>query len=266
VLPLHAERSSPASVVYWHAKTKRCAVKDKIKLVISTIDREPAYIHRTLASLFLSGPEAHDFTPVHLMVGSEDDGYLGDYAHSDAVHVHPLPREEWRTISDWGPHIRCCHNYHRCLTLPLDGSRGLIVCEEDLIFQNGFFPRLVATIDEIEAKAGVEEYALAAYACYDFRDSREEPNGELFAPYDVEGFYGTQCVYYPRKVVPKLAELVLSKGVERYTEPVDLLVKKAYREFEGFFACRTSLVQHIGESTTGLGGFHQNSTFDNLER
>ena len=257
---------SRTGVVYCQGKAKISAMKENIKLVISTTDREPAYIHRTLASLFLSGPEAHGFTPVHLMVGSPDERYLGDYAHSDAVHVHPLGKEEWRTIRDWGPHRRCCHNYHRCLTLPLEGSRGLVVCEDDLIFQNGFYSRLLATVDEIEAKAGVAvDYALAAYAAYDFRNNRDEPNGELFCPYGVAGFYGSQCVYYPRNVIPKLAELVLAEGVKRYSEPLDMLVKAAYREFRGFFACRTSLVQHIGERTTGLGGFHQNPTFDHLE-
>ncbi len=231
------------------------------KIVISTTHREPCFLHQTLASLFMAGSGVQGIAPVHLMVGSLEDAYLENYAHHGAVQAHLLGKREWQRIATASVHRRCCYNYARCLALPPGESRGLLICEDDIVFQEGFFETLTATIAEIELARGAVPFVLALYACYDFRSQPAHPGGLLYAAYEARGFYGTQCVYYSRPLLPDLAALMFREGFELATAPSDLLVKQYCLDKEILFATRVSLVQHIGKTTTGLGKFHASSTF-----
>jgi hypothetical protein len=65
--------------------------------------------------------------------------------------------------------------------------------------------------------------------------------GESLRPYDIEGMvYGTQCVYYPRAVIPKLSGMMLAEGVEKPGESCDVIVRQFCRELGALFAGRTS--------------------------
>jgi len=52
---------------------------DSLLLTIITVAREPAYIHQTLASMFMADPLVHDLSAVHLVVDSNKSFYLDNY-------------------------------------------------------------------------------------------------------------------------------------------------------------------------------------------
>lgn len=232
----------------------------QLQLVIMTVDRPPhQYVHRTLASLFASDPLVHRLPPVRLMVGTNDASYLDGYRHHRRLQVRPLSDAEWEQVRGWTVHRRLNHNFHRCLTTDLGDAAGVCVCEDDLKFRDGFVSALLAAVGEVGQSHA--RYVLAAYAAYDLDREPAFARGEHYCSYG-HPFYGNQCVYYPRTVLAELAELVLEQGVRRYTEPADLLVKRLDERHQFLYATRRSLVQHIGEHSTGVGHHHTSPTFD----
>lgn len=238
-----------------------CVAALPSKIVISTTHREPCFLHQTLSSLFMAGSAVWGGAPVHLMVGSLEDAYLENIAHHGAIQAHLMGKEEWQRIAGASVHRRCCYNYARCLAPPPEERRGLLVCEDDVVFQDGFFAALKATIAEIESARGAAPFILALYSCYDFREPAAPRGARLYAAYDARFFFGTQCMYYSGAVLPDLAALMFREGFEKGTAPSDLLVKQYCLGKEMLFASRSSLVQHIGKTTTGLGKFHSSPTF-----
>jgi len=232
-------------------------------IVVSSVPREPAYIHQTLASLFMSDPLVHR-TRVHVMVDSPDASYLADYAHHPNFSALPLTADEARRTADYWVHRRCAHNYHRCLALPCDGYSGLCICEDDVVFCHGFLRELQKVIAEIEAKRYAKDYVLAGYTPYRFEPDGSQLDGRAYCRYRAADFYGNQCVYFPLRVLPKFAPWFYERAVEQAEAPSDMVLKEYCLHSAELLACRRSLAQHIGRITTGLGDFHTSPTFDGV--
>jgi hypothetical protein len=122
----------------------------RLVLAIMTVDRTPAYVHQTLASLFAADPLVHELSLVHLVIGTNDTTYLEGYRHHKHLSFHPLTEEERERTREWWAHRRFCHNYVRCLGLPIPEGGGICVCEDDLVFRDLFLARLMGTIHEME--------------------------------------------------------------------------------------------------------------------
>jgi hypothetical protein len=222
-----------------------------IAIAILTVNRQPQYIHQTLASLFAADPTVHHVDHISIMVGSDDASYLSRYDHHKKFRIATLSSPESEKLKSWRVQQRFNHNYYRCLSIPLDGKRGIIVCEDDIIFRDSFLVRLLDTIHEMEIIHNLSDYALAIFSAYDFENDQSFYRGKLYCSYGYE-FYGTPCMYYPSKTARLLADFIKSHGVDVYEEPGDMLVKRLYGE--KMYACSRSLAQHVGEISTGLGG------------
>jgi hypothetical protein len=239
------------------------------ELVVSvlTVPREPEYIHTTLASLYAADPWVHRLDRVNLYVGAPDHSYLDSYRHHQHLVIHALEEQSWDEVTALSPVERLCFNMRRALDLP-DGAQGLLLLEDDTVFRDGFLQILIETVQEIEQSIGQASYVLAGYYSYDFGNAPEIRRGRLFTAYPCEGFYGTQCMYYPRKILELLREYVSRYGIGPGHRPSDMLVKKLGIDLrdgevggEGIYACLRPLAQHIGTVTTGLGEFHQTPKF-----
>jgi hypothetical protein len=230
-------------------------------IVISSVFREPVYVHQTLASLFMSDPSVHK-SHVHLMVGGPDADYLRDYAHHPNLTVHRWTDSDAKTADGWWVHRLAAYNYWRCLTVDGSGHSGLCVCEDDVVFRAGFATKLAATIREIEEQHSQSKYVLAAYAPYSFNSHNQDSSGRRFCRYPANDFYGSQCVYYPASVLAELAAYLYDGAVERAVAPYDIVIKEFCRQTDCLLACTPSLTQHIGRVTTGLGNFHTSPTFE----
>jgi len=230
----------------------------KLVLAIMTVDREPQYVHRTLASLFASDPLVHDVSSVHVVINTSDDDYLQDYRHHRKLSFHPLRKAEHDRIGKWTPHHRFCHNYVRCLSLPIPEGGGICVCEDDIAFRDLFVQRLLVTVEELEAHTGAADYCLALFADCDLEYEASFYRGRHFCSYGWP-FHGTQCMYYPRGVAGQIREYLQEHGVDRFDDCGDLLIGKLYGD--RMYASPRSLANHIGVVSTGLGGAPQSPTF-----
>lgn len=230
---------------------------EQLSIAIMTVDRQPAYVHQTLASLFSSGPGVHNVAAVHLVAGTSKAEYLRHYSHHRRLTIHTLTEEEHASIADWIVHRRFCHNYHRCLSLPIAEGGGICVCEDDIVFRDRFAERLVETIREME-EAGLKDYCLSLASWYDFEANPSFYRGERYCSYGYE-FAGTQCMYYPRRVAQDLRDYLFEFGVAQYSKPGDLLIGERYQD-RMYATCR-GLATHIGDVSTGLGGGGPSPTF-----
>jgi hypothetical protein len=232
-----------------------------IKVVVMTVSRSPEYVHATLASLFSSCDGNDGPDEVQLMVGSPDAAYLAQYRHHRRIRICPVTESEWTQAKSLSVHRRFCHNYHRCLSVPLDGFRGLLICEDDIVVRDGFGSKLLSAVDEMEHAHGLREYLLACYTPYDLAQTRAFYRGRFYASYFAPDFYGTQSMYYPKSVVSRLADRMMQEGVVAGKQPGDMVVKDFGRRLNAIYGTVASLAQHIGRKSTGLGNFHAAPNF-----
>ncbi len=209
---------------------------------IITVDRgERRYLAATLASA-----RARAVGPVQLdlFVGDDRVAYLSGCDGAVIGHVDALPAYNTEGM---GTHRRHTLNYSRPLL-----HHGLIL-EDDVAFCPAWDVWLGDALQECRRLRPDGRFALALYSCYPW-----DP-GRLVVEYPAELFYGTQGMYFAPPVrTPLHLHLLGNFG----REPTDLLIKGFCRE-QGvpLFACSRSLVQHVGEQTTGLGQFHQTGNF-----
>lgn len=221
-----------------------------ICLAVMTVQRSPEYIHATLASLFASDPLVHDLKGVHLLVGSADAQYLSGYRHHSRIHIHPMSQAEADQLSKWTLPRKVCFNYHRCLTLATAGAAGICICEDDVLFQDGFVGSMLSAINEMEQEHKILQYALRLFIPFEFGSEHPVPVGKYCSQYNPRTFYGNQCMYYPSRVSPEIAEVIHKHGIVRYRAPADLLVRAYVEETGALYGTSRSLVQHVGFSST----------------
>jgi CheY-like chemotaxis protein len=233
-----------------------------LRLVVMTVRRSPEYVHTTLASLLLSDALVHQLRGVHLVVGGAEVEYLNHYCHHQRIEIHQMGLEDARRTGHWTLHQRACLNYYRCLTVPPADCRGICICEDDVIFQDGFIEKMLAAVNEMEQTHKLTKYLLNLYLPYGLLPEPSVRCGPCCAKYNAQSFYGTQCLYYPRPVALELAQFVHEHGVSHYRIPGDMLVREYASARNALYGTVRSLVQHIGFTTTGLACFfHRAPTF-----
>jgi hypothetical protein len=237
-----------------------------VAVAILTVDRDPQYVFQTLASMFLAEPALHVMDPIWILVGSDDASHLSCLLHHDRIRVIALSRPEAQRIKLWRIHRKFKHNYHRCLRVPLDGKRGIIVAEDDVVFRDHFVSRCLQAVQEIESD-DLRDYALALFSAYDFHRDPSFYRGQYYCSYGWS-YYGTPCMYYPRKTAEFLAvEFERFLGDDNYDYesdpqvlPGDLLIGRHYGT--RMYASCHALAQHVGATSTGLGGGGGTVMFD----
>lgn len=211
---------------------------DTLCLAVMTVQREPVYLHHTLRQ------------PLR---------QRSALRHHARLRLLPMPAERWEKVKAFGVHRRACHNYVRCLETCAPEFSGILVCEDDVLFRDGFLTKLLQALDEMTAR-GLREFILAAYAAADHEADRSLRRGRYYSSYPAHTFYGTQCVFYPRAEAARVAEEIRRRSVEKAGKPFDLVVHDYAVRRQHLYATRCSLAQHIGRRTTGLGHFHQSPT------
>jgi hypothetical protein len=117
----------------------------------------------------------------------------------------------------------------------------------------------MATVEEVERSH--RDYVLAAYSAHDLAAYPEFDRGRLYSAYPASSFFGTQSVYFPAVVLPDVASYMRKHGVDEPRAPGDLILRDFCHERQFLLGARSSLVQHIGQVSTGLGNFHSAAGF-----
>ncbi len=216
-------------------------------IAILTVDRSPAYIHTTLASLFASCRTC-SVPSVRLVVSTPSYGYLDSYRDHAGVQLVRPSEADWAATRESGPHYRLTHTTHRALGLPLStGSAGLCLCEDDVVFRDDFIPKLQRTINEMSGEFGLRRYLLAVYCPENYENEPGMHRGKHFCSHHGCQHYGNQCMFIPSAVLGDLREFIRERGVERNERPNDLLFGQYTCDGHAeMYACSPSLVRHVG--------------------
>lgn len=234
----------------------------EIAVVFLTCPRTPSYLAQTLASFGLGDARVAGLHSVAVAVDAEDVGCAGELAGLERVRWVVRTAEESALVAGFAVHRRACASYSRALRLAEEavaaGARGVLVCEDDVVFRNGWVGMLEDALGEME---GLGEFLLTLYSG---RDHEEEAlrRGRFYSSYVAAGFYGTQALFYTAGEVAPCREVVWRCGVETAEEPYDLLLKRRAISQQHLYTTRHSLVQHAGVVSTGLGWGHRSPSFE----
>jgi hypothetical protein len=225
---------------------------EDISLVVMTAPRKAPYLFQTLESLFRSGSSVRQLGELVIAADEVELNWLRDLPHREAWRVVPLTEREAEQDKDFWMHRRAARTFVRCLRSASARTRGVMVCEDDLIFAPGFVERLLACLNQMEASR-VHQGILAVYSLHHHPATTEKGAERTFRRYEDSAFYGCQCMLYPRRWVLPLVRYVEQHGVESPRAPFDLLVGEFCQERRNLYAIQPSLVQHAGDFSTGLG-------------
>ena len=233
---------------------------EDIALVFLTCPREQAYFPVTLASALLGDPRAARLREIVVVVDAPDLACVEPLAQHGRVRWVARTAEENERVASFRVHRRVCHNYWRALGLAGAGARALLVCEDDVVFRDGWLGMLLECLEEMRA-GGLTDFMLAAYARYDM-DQPARRCGTYYSSYPGRDFYATQAMLYPAGECAGLRAMLWERGVVKMEQPCDLLIGRHLMERKHLYATRYSLVQHVGLKSTGLSiGGQQSESF-----
>jgi glycosyltransferase involved in cell wall biosynthesis len=250
-----ASGDAPASPGPHHARQRHAPEpggSPEIPIAIMTAARPVSYIDRTLASL---GPHR----PVTLMVGTPEVTYLERHRGDPRCRIVAPGPGEYSRVEGTGVWQHAAWNYWRCLGAH-GGSRRLLILEDDVRCAIGWEERLGAIVRRIERDH--RDYILSLY----YPHRRVEGAAARFVDYPAGWFYGTQGVLFAGRARAEFRRYLREWGIEGWVKPYDLLLGDYAAALEiPCFATMPSLVQHIGEVTTGQSaGFHRTECFDEV--
>lgn len=197
-------------------------------ITILTCDRQPSYLDQTVATI------PKDYHIQYVSQGQIVQPRAGDLVPVDKKYKQDPTR-----------HRDSQYNYSIALRQTKDG----LIIEDDVHLSKHFETYLERVINLIPTK----RYAVALYSCYHWQEELGE--------YPIDMFYGTQAMLYDLETARGFGEY-LSQNIGK--EPYDLALKTYIKEVAPeviLYASKLSLVQHIGDISTGLGGGHKTGNF-----
>ncbi|MGO8926568.1 MAG: hypothetical protein ACLQU3_06750 [Limisphaerales bacterium] len=221
-----------------------------IDLAISTVYRPENYLHELIERL----PKA---TPIRLIVGSPNYGYLERYRLNSYIEIIGVDPTDWERFKDYTVLHRASWNYWRCLACGVRRGRrkGLLILEDDVLPAEGWEDCYEKVIEQIEAQYG-EEFVLSLYTSNTilFESGAADRCYTRYPP----PFFGTQAMYYPEPIRVAFAEHLKHEGVDSFLKHYDGVLRD-YVAVTGIplFVTTPILFQHIGEVSTGCSeDFH----------
>lgn len=202
-------------------------------ITIVTCDRKPSYLEKTVSTIPL------DYHIQYLCQGEVELPKSGDMIPVDKKYQKDRSR-----------HRDAQYNYSQAL---LNTKDGLII-EDDVILSENFDEHL----NMIKSKITDERYAIALYSCYSWYNPRKQL---ILASYPLNKFYGFQAMLYDVETARDFGKYLLDNiGKEPHDIALATYIKKVSPQTK-LYATSYSLVQHIGDITTGLGAKHKTFNF-----
>lgn len=198
-------------------------------ITILTCDRQPSYLADTVATI----PE--NYAIQYVAQGQIVQPRAGDLIPVDKKYKQDKTR-----------HRDSQYNYARALFTTKDG----LIIEDDVKLSRHFDKAL----DEVIRNIPTPRYAVALYSCYNWTQNNFN---EVIAKYPIDMFYGTQAMLYDIETAREFGAYLLENiGKEPYDLALKTFIKTVNPEVV-LYASKLSLVQHMGDVSTGLGNRHQ---------
>jgi hypothetical protein len=199
--------------------------------------RSPSYLERTLESI----PSDFDI----------EIFYQGDSAELSHLNVKVIEVSSPYAKDDVQRNAQ--FNYATILL----NSKECLIIEDDVFFSSNFKHHIDLLKNQINFLN--TKYAIALYSCYTWTLVNEDE--VKLCEYPMESFYGTQAMLYDIEMARNFGEHLMNNiGLEAYDMALKTFINISNNQVK-LFASTRSLVQHIGEKTSGLGHFHQTSNY-----
>jgi hypothetical protein len=203
-------------------------------VTILTCDRTPSYLTDTVNTI------PANYKIQYISQGAIELPREGEILYTERPYATDLTR-----------HRDSQYNYAQALLHTKDG----LIAEDDVIFSRDFDYHYSQILNNIPAP----RYVVALYACYDFKDALLINN--LYAEYTLDAFYGTQAMLFDIHTAREFGEYLMGTiGNEAYDLALKTFIKNINPQVK-LYATAYSLVQHIGQVSTGLGHSHQTANF-----
>jgi len=212
------------------------------------VDKGEHYIYQTLSSLFMCDPLVHDLAGVDLLIGDGDPNYLWwFYRHTDKIKFHEPP--EGLNDGCTSPHNKLTRNYMRAIRMALaSDQRGFLICEDDVVFQDGFWGYALDAINEMRCtKLKQDGNTLTFYSTAHYHGKNSYYRGRYFC--SAGGPFAGLCgIYYDRECLQDLLEYLEANETFK---PADLLYADWSADRWTRYATPTGLIQHVGGVSAG---------------
>lgn len=199
-------------------------------VTIVTCDRTPSYLVDTVQAI------PAEYNIQYVAQGQIEIPREGEVITTTRPYAEDVTR-----------HRDAQHNYAVALANTVDG----IIIEDDVIFSNHFDYYLKQVLGVVPT----ERYAIALYSCYDW--SKAFDFGGILVNYPVDLFYAFQGMLYDIETAREFGQYIVENIGK---EPHDIALKTFIQTVNtsvGLYATKYSLIQHIGDVSTGLGHRHQ---------
>jgi hypothetical protein len=208
---------------------------------IMSCTRNPSYLRDTIATI-----------PQDLSI---EIFYQGDI---NEINDITFDKKEIQRFTDpQFVHQNSQYNYAYILQL----SKNYLIVEDDIIFSNNFLTHLNYILSDLELfkKEVSERYAVALYSCYRWTD--DYTDRVRLCEYPLDSFYGTQAMLYDEYTAKNFGDYLMNNiGVEAYDLALKSYINKVDPSVK-LLASTRSIVQHNGQTTSGLGFFHQAANY-----
>jgi hypothetical protein len=245
---------------------------DSLPIVILSVGRKVNYIQRVIQSLKDTGyMDQHVMSPPRIVVGNSDSSHLDELIRSGMdIIVDSMGEEEAADL-----HLTKLSNQQKCglghyrwmkvIATLVEKPEFILACEDDVVFARGWQRYISSVLEDVWATLGrnaiVSLYRLHQEGITHDRAKERFMEGRKWYPIQ-EHFWGTQAIVYPVCILNDLAEFVLENNVHIFRNPIDMLIGEyAWGRNIPLVATTPSLVQHIGEATTGQSTYFHRAGF-----
>lgn len=198
--------------------------------------RRVPYLHRTLKSLFESDWATED-AQLNLILGSEDDSHVREYAGDPRIHIVP-----WDVESI--PNLRRNCTLNKIRALRAGEGESLLICEDDIDFKPGWFALLQRTAAEL---AGAD-YVLSLFAAAEKLQRAPMLEGTaLIRHYPTGALQGAQALYYPNRALREKVASYLEENLIMACG--DELIGICARSQAALYSTKEVLIRHIGATS-----------------
>lgn len=188
------------------------------------------------------------------MLGNEYKDYLWwFYRHTSRINIREAPAG--LTTECETPHEKLTRNYIRTLKAAYAmGDEGVIICEDDVVFVDGFLDYALDAINEMRCSELPREHnVLSFYSVSHFIGDVSLYRGRYFCSYPGMQCAGLCGIYYDRGVLESLIQYLEGHFGE---QPADLMFGDWSRIEYVRYATPTGLVQHVGGVSAGTSPGH----------
>ncbi len=231
-----------------------------------TIPRKKDYLGQTIKKLEATGFfDRTENRPLHLVAACPDNSHLKPYRKDPRFEIHLLTHGESVMWTQLGTKQRCAFGHYitmrRMLEQPWD---ELLVLEDDVMVAGGWQDYLEKVVPDIRYAAFSDgRWILSLYNFSVLGLKLSFMTGKRFEEIQSHNFWGTQGTLYPRSIVEELNSHILHNCLETTKQTIDVSIAAFAKESHvRLFTIVPSIIQHIGDETTGQSAhFHTATVF-----